>query len=117
MMKLIGVLAAMVVLVWNFSACTKDQVPVIEVLDCPDTVSFAVDVLPVMQNECFGCHAPGNSTGYTFTDHASIASQSTAIIGAMRGDGYDLMPEGGPALPDSVIQKIRCWVQQGKLNN
>jgi hypothetical protein len=27
------------------------------------------------------------------------------------------MPQGGPALPDSVIQRIECWVNQGKLNN
>lgn len=117
MSKLFFSIAIFGLLVWNFSSCTKDRVPVVEVLDCPDTISFATDVLPIMQDQCFSCHSPGNNTGYIFTDHASIANQTTAIIGAMRGDGYDLMPQGGPALPDSLIQKIRCWVQQGKLNN
>jgi len=24
---------------------------------------------------------------------------------------------GGPALPDSTIQKISCWIEQGKQDN
>jgi hypothetical protein len=28
-----------------------------------------------------------------------------------------LMPQGGPALPDSLIQKVECWIYQGKKNN
>jgi hypothetical protein len=35
----------------------------------------------------------------------------------MKQDGYQLMPIGGPALPDSTIQKIACWISQGKLDN
>jgi len=27
------------------------------------------------------------------------------------------MPIGGPGLPDSVIQKVECWMLQGKKNN
>jgi hypothetical protein len=27
------------------------------------------------------------------------------------------MPQGGPALPDSSIQLIECWIYQGKLDN
>jgi hypothetical protein len=35
----------------------------------------------------------------------------------MQGLGYQLMPKGLPAIPDSVIQKIQCWVNQGMKNN
>jgi hypothetical protein len=35
----------------------------------------------------------------------------------MKGNGYQLMPEGGPVLPDSLIQKMQCWVNQGMKNN
>ena len=35
----------------------------------------------------------------------------------MRGNNYQLMPKGGPMLPDSLIEIMECWVNQGKLNN
>lgn len=100
------------------NSCAKDKVggdlPYPEII-CSDTVSFSNDVLPIIQNNCTGCH--DNSNGYTFTNHQNIFDNYAAIVGAMKGVGYQLMPQGGPALPDSVIQKIQCWVNQGMKNN
>ena len=56
-------------------------------------------------------------TGYTFSNHTNISNQSSAILGAIQGQGFLQMPQVGPALPDSTIQFIKCWVSQGKLNN
>ncbi|MFM7682217.1 MAG: hypothetical protein ACKO7P_05675 [Bacteroidota bacterium] len=99
-------------------SCTKDKVgggiPYPELI-CSDTVSFNNDVLPIIQNNCTGCH--DNQNGYTFTNHQNISSNYAAIVGSMKGVGYQLMPKGGPALPDSLIVKIQCWVNQGKKNN
>jgi hypothetical protein len=101
-----------------FSSCEKDKVggnlPYPDVI-CSDTISFVNDVLPIIQNNCSGCH--NNSNGYTFTNHQNISSNYAAIIGSMQGLGYQLMPKGLPAIPDSVIQKIQCWVNQGMKNN
>ena len=97
--------------------CTKDKVTVVIPPNCPDTVSFNAEILPLIQNNCSGCHSAGNGTGYIFTNHGNIAASADAILGSMRGNGYQLMPEGGPALPDSLIQKVECWIFQGKLNN
>lgn len=100
------------------SSCAKDKVggdvPYPEVI-CSDTISFNNDVLPIIQNNCTGCH--DNQNGYTFTNHGNISSNYAAIVGSMKGTGYQLMPQGGPALPDSIIQKIQCWVNQGMNNN
>ena len=100
------------------NSCAKDKVggdlPYPEII-CSDTVSFSNDVLPIIQNNCTGCH--DNSNGYTFTNHQNIFDNYAAIVGSMKGVGYQLMPQGGPALPDSVIQKIQCWVNQGMKNN
>ncbi|MEY4127839.1 MAG: hypothetical protein RL737_2028 [Bacteroidota bacterium] len=98
-------------------SCSKDKVSVSTPPNCPDTVSFNNEVLPIIQNNCSGCHSAGNGTGYIFTNHGNIAASADAILGSMRGNGYQLMPEGGPALPDSLIQKVECWIFQGKLNN
>jgi hypothetical protein len=92
------------------SSCTKDKVggdvPYPEIT-CSDSVSFSNDVLSVIQNNCTGCH--DNQNGYTFTNHQNISSNYAAIVGSMKGIGYQFMPQGGPALPDSTIQKIQCW--------
>jgi hypothetical protein len=99
------------------SSCAKDKVTVVIPPNCPDTVSFNAEILPLIQNNCSGCHNTGNGTGYTLTTHSNISSAADAVLGSMQGNGYQLMPQGGPALPDSLIQKVECWIYQGKKNN
>jgi hypothetical protein len=88
-----------------------------EVLKRADNVSFSQDVWPIISENCAGCHGIGNSTGYVFTNHTTVSLNANAIVGSMRNEGFQLMPIGGPALPDSLIQKINCWIQQGAPNN
>lgn len=99
-------------------SCSKDKVggylPYPEVI-CSDTISFNDDILPLIENNCTGCH--NNQNGYTFTNHSNISTNYGAIIGSMKGNGYQQMPKGSPALQDSLIQKIQCWVNQGMKNN
>lgn len=98
-------------------SCTKDKVTNLPQANCLDTISFSTQVLPIIQANCTGCHGAGNGTGYVLTNHSNISASANAIIGAMNANGYQLMPQGGPALPDSIIQKVACWVEQGKKNN
>lgn len=105
-----------IVILLNFlTSCRKDKVQVYPNANCSDTVSFNNEILPLIQNNCTGCH--DNQNGYTFTNHSNISANSNAIIGSMRNNGYQLMPKGGSALDDSIIQRIECWVNQGKMNN
>jgi hypothetical protein len=105
-------------LLLTFSSCKKDQVANNIDANCVDTVSFSTTVLDLIQTNCTGCHDVGNSTGYTFTNHTNISNNAAAILNSMRGQaGFKQMPDGLPSLPDSVIQKFNCWVNQGKLNN
>jgi len=102
----------------SFFSCSKDKVPsTLMNPSCIDSVSFSATVLPIIQQNCISCHDVGNSTGYTFSNHTNISNQSSALLGSMKGQGFSLMPQGGPMLPDSTIQFIKCWVSQGKLNN
>ncbi len=114
LLKPIGIL--LMVSFWMVS-CAKEKVNYSQPPNCPDTVSFNAVILPMVQSNCTGCHGSGNGTGYTLTNYANISSHADAVLGSMRGSGYQLMPQGGPALPDSVIQKVACWIYQGKLNN
>jgi hypothetical protein len=100
------------------SSCTKEKTPFAQIPTCNGTVSFANDVLPLIQQQCTGCHDAGNASGgYNLSDYTSISSHANAVLGSMRNSGYQLMPQGGPALPDSTIQLIECWIYQGKLDN
>jgi hypothetical protein len=101
-----------------YTSCTKDKTPNI-VIDptCSDTISFSQDIMPLITDNCLSCHDNGNSTGYTFTSHSSISDNANNMLGAMRNEGFQLMPQGGPALPDSLIKQFSCWVQNNKPNN
>ncbi len=100
-------------------SCTKDKVQYYQNANCSDTISFNDEILPLIQNNCSGCH--DNQNGYSLTNYANISSNSSAIIGAMRNSGYKLMPRDGNntgyALPDSIIERVECWVNQGKKDN
>jgi hypothetical protein len=102
--------------IMSTSSCTKEKTPS-PALVCNDTISFSTDVLPIITDNCMGCHSAGNSTGYTFSNHANIKSNINAIIGSMKNEGFKLMPQGGPKLADDIIQKIECWKNQGTLDN
>lgn len=99
------------------TACTKDRVPV-PIVDtaCPDTISFASNILPVVQDKCVSCHGSGAGTLPTFSVYSDISSHAEQILNALKGTPQ-LMPQGGHALPDSTIQQFDCWIKQGKLNN
>ncbi|MBM3161709.1 MAG: hypothetical protein FJZ66_10280 [Bacteroidetes bacterium] len=96
-------------------SCSKDKVEYYPNTNCNQEVSFSQDILPLINQECTGCH--NNQNGYSLTNYDNISANSKAIIGAMRANNYQLMPKGGPMLSDSVIQLMECWVNQGKLNN
>jgi len=116
-MKILDRIFLMLAIGLIFSNCTKDKVAMSELGNCDETISFASDVMPIITANCTSCHNVGNSTGYTLTNHANVSANVDAIIGAMRANGFQLMPQGGPALPDSLIQKINCWKNQGVPNN
>ena len=97
----------------GFQACTKEKVS--QGIGCENEVSFSQEVLPLINQHCTGCHT--NSNGYNLVDHASIAANADAIVGAMRANGFQLMPQGGPSLEDYQIKLVECWIEQGKPNN
>jgi len=109
-------LAAMVVLL-SVLACKKDKTPPAE---CVDAISFAVDVEPLIVANCStsGCHDASAAGGYDLTSYVGIAANAPRILNVINHDaGFVPMPQGGDKLADSLIQKVDCWIRQGKLDN
>jgi hypothetical protein len=98
-------------------SCTREKVTPVAA-QCNDTISFSNDVMPIIQANCINCHDQGNASGgFDFSSYTSISANANAILNSMKANGYQLMPIGGPALPDATIQKVKCWIEQGKLDN
>lgn len=105
--------ASAFVSVASLTGCTKDKAPV--ALDCPSTISFSTQIVPMINGNCISCHDTGGSLP-TLTNYSEIAASASSISGTLHGTPQ-LMPQGGPALADSLIQQFDCWVLQGKLDN
>lgn len=87
-----------------------------------DTISFANDILPIMQNSCAfsGCHSTASAQdGVALSNYNEVnAVSSSRLIGSIKHTaGFDAMPQGGGKIPQGKIDTIQCWIDQGKLNN
>lgn len=97
-------------------SCKKDKVPTSIITgDCPDTIYFSTQIAPMISSNCIGCHDVGGSSP-TLTNYAEISDKASKILGTLQGNPQ-LMPQGGPALNDSLIKQFQCWINQGKQNN
>ena len=94
-------------------------------------VSFQSEISPIFQRYgCNSCH--GGSGGLTVQSVGQLlqgglhgpsviagkADTSGLIKKLLPNPPYgDRMPQGGPYLPDSTIQTIKLWINQGAKNN
>lgn len=103
-----------------FSSCKKDKVEDIDV-DCPDEISYASDIATILATSCntSGCHnAAGGSAGFVFENHSQVSDNATMILNVIRHEaGFSPMPKFAAKLSDEQINKVACWIEQGKLNN
>ena len=109
-----------------FHACTKDQgVPAsFNVNPCTTTaVSYSATIDPIIQSNCAtskACHKAG-TTNADYSTYAGFAAKADPPLGngALRERviaGPNWMPDGNP-LPDSLKNKIDCWLRNGAPNN
>jgi hypothetical protein len=131
----------------GLTGCTNESpslhfVPVIPPANVP--ISFSADVQPIFTRSCAksGCHAGssasfifglsleqgqayGNLVGVSSGEEPTLKrvepgrSDLSYIIRKLEGSGLgDRMPaDGPPYLPDTEIQLIRDWIDQGASDN
>src|SRR6476661_3844288 len=85
-----------------------------------DTVNmrYSVDVLPILQSNCYTCHSTANFaiSGFNLENFSTLkafADNGTLIGVITHASGYPPMPQGRAQLSDCNINKIRDWVQRG----
>ena len=84
-------------------------------------VSFKNDVLPIIDNYCYGCHSTSDPQGgYSFTtyDETLKSVNDGTLLGSIRFDnGYEAMPENSNKMPTCNIDLIRIWIEEGAMDN
>ena len=108
-----------------FAGCYKDKKELLyPENDCDTTnVSFAADVLPVMNQYCAvsGCHhgaAPASAIDLSSYSGAQLIALNGRLVGVINhSTGFSAMPKGGAKLSDCTISKISKWVADGAPNN
>jgi mono/diheme cytochrome c family protein len=114
--------------VTNASAPTDTAIPATEAVSQGTTVSFAVDIQPLLKSRCGNCHG-GNKTeeGLNLLSYASLiqGSDNGLVVNAGSADNSLLveqvvsqeMPKRGPKLTPPQVQLIIDWINQGALDN
>jgi hypothetical protein len=84
---------------------------------------YSVNVVPILELNCYGCHGAGNtdgSGGISLDSYAGL--KKYADNGYLEGNithaaGYVGMPYGQPKMDDCDINKIIDWIRQGAPDN
>jgi len=110
------------VLVSAFSACSSDnEEELFNELEIKD-ISFAEQILPLVESNCYGCHSMANSSigaGIVLEGYDAIKAQIDAdkFLQVLKSeDGVSPMPPGIP-LTDTQILTVETWINEGALMN
>jgi ankyrin repeat protein len=89
----------------------------------PAKVDFAKDVLPILRQNCVGCHGPSQQTSGFRVDRKSVvmgrrgvvpgSSDNSFLYHRISGNAYGMqMPPTGALRPEQ-IDIIKAWIDQG----
>ncbi len=97
----------LIVLTVSFYSCKKKKKTTTTYsATCSSAVSYSVDVKPLIQSSCVGCHS-------SYSNYSSLKSSSSSVRSSVI-DGS--MPKG-TSLSDAQKDKIICWIDAGAPNN
>ena len=113
--------AGSLILLALMSGCTYDDLETIgSPVDCDVfDVSYGQDILPLVADNCQGCHSGGTpSAGIAFEEHADIALFAEIMLDRMgREPGDDLLMPPSGKLDSCSIVRFSAWIDAGKPNN
>ena len=85
------------------------------------TVTYALDVLPVLQSTCYPCHNQSLASGGVILEgynQTKAIAESGRLLGAIsHSPGFAPMPKDGAKLASCTITKISRWIEAGMPQN
>lgn len=104
-------------------ACSNDN-PDTLMEDMPneDAITYQQNVKSIIDNNCISCHAatPINGAPMSLVTYTQVknAIQNRGLLNriSLNNGNSLLMPQGGPRLPQSTIDIVAQWQQDGLLN-
>lgn len=94
------------------TACLTNVDEEIELDPC-DVITFTMNVKPIIDNNCIGCHSTAGGQSPNLETYNGVAANASRVKSEVEsGD----MPIGG-TLTTEEIQAISCWVDAGAPNN
>jgi hypothetical protein len=123
--KILTLTLALSVAVFYLAGCSKENEETLSKgasLTCDTTnVSYSLDVVPILQINCYSCHAGANPfAGINLDSYTALKIQADKgdLSNAVRHTGnVTPMPYGLPQLDACNVNTIVAWVNQGTKNN
>ena len=102
------------------SSCYYDNYDDLAVgpVDCDTTsMTYTMDIAPIMSAYCTSCHsgaAPAGNTALENYDDVKVSALNGSLLGTMdHASGWPAMPKNQPKLDECIISKVRAWINQG----
>lgn len=119
--KILRVFVVLITFPVLFLSCSKSEVatpaPIVPNLCSTINAKFSADISVIVQTNCAtnsSCHAAGSVNGPgPLLNFTQINANASAIKTQVESK---LMPKGA-TLSQADIDKIKCWVNSGALNN
>jgi hypothetical protein len=90
-------------------------------IDTTAAVSYANDIVPVLENQCYTCHSglAQSGGGIILDNHTNFSAYGTLVLAAISKQPNEakFMPQGGSRLDNCFIQKLQVWINRGSNNN
>lgn len=107
----------LLILIFSISSCLTnvDEEEVIDdgVVDPCATITFAINVKPIIDNNCIQCHSTNGGQSPNLETYNAVSANAARVKSEVVSKD---MPLGG-SLTNEEIQAISCWVDAGALNN
>ncbi|HFB99852.1 MAG TPA: hypothetical protein ENJ53_03510 [Phaeodactylibacter sp.] len=86
------------------------------------SVSFATDILPILDVQCNGaCHNANDHLGNVilaqYNNVIPYVNNGKLLNSVNHSSGASAMPPGGQKIPSCEIDKLQAWVDDGAPNN
>ena len=114
----------------RYSVVCKQQyrialISLLILIACSQNISaqqqIALDTYAIFQQSCFNCHGPNGAYKETLLmEHKALITENGPVVPGtpeasrlykrLLGEGGQLMPLGGPPLPDPQIETVKNWI-------